>query len=160
GLEIEITSLGGAPALIQAITAGSIDIGLQSGTDLGMIPKGFPVKGVGQTMGPPLEITITVAPDSELKSVADLKGKKIAVSQKGSLAGWLVSELSRDGGWGEKGMEPVRAGNPGLTAVTSHSLDGFTIDISTSLQLTRNGRARLLLKFGDYIKDFEAYVVT
>lgn len=39
GLEIEITSLGGAPALIQAITAGSIDIGLESGTDLGMIPK-------------------------------------------------------------------------------------------------------------------------
>ena len=56
GLEIEITSLGGAPALIQAITAGSIDIGLESGTDLGMIPKGFPVKGVGATMGPPLEI--------------------------------------------------------------------------------------------------------
>jgi ABC-type nitrate/sulfonate/bicarbonate transport system substrate-binding protein len=40
GLDIEITSLGGAPALIQAITAGSIDIGLESGTDLGTIPKG------------------------------------------------------------------------------------------------------------------------
>jgi NitT/TauT family transport system substrate-binding protein len=160
GLEIEITSLGGAPALIQAITAGSIDIGLESGTDLGMIPKGFPVKGVGATMGPPLEITITVAPDNAMKTVADLKGKRVAVSQKGALTGWLVSELSRRMGWGPDGIEPVPSGNTGLTAVTSHSLDGFTIDISTAEQLQRKGRARLFLKFGDYIKDFEAYVVT
>jgi NitT/TauT family transport system substrate-binding protein len=160
GLDIEITSLGGAPALIQAITAGSIDIGLESGTDLGMIPKGFPVKGVGATMGPPLEITITVAPDNEMKMIADLKGKRVAVSQKGALTGWLVSELSRRMGWGPNGIEPVPSGNTGLTAVTSHSLDGFTIDISTAEQLQRKGRARLFLKFGDYIKDFEAYVVT
>lgn len=160
GLDIEITSLGGAPALIQAITAGSIDIGLESGTDLGLIPKGFPVKGVGATMGPPLEITITVAPDNPMKSIADLKGKRVAVSQKGALTGWLVSELSRRMGWGENGIEPVPSGNTGLTAVTSHSLDGFTIDISTAEQLQRKGRARLFLKFGDYIKDFEAYVVT
>jgi NitT/TauT family transport system substrate-binding protein len=160
GLEIEITSLGGAPALIQAITAGSIDIGLESGTDLGMVPKGFPVKGVGATMGPPLEISITVAPDNEMKTVADLKGKRVAVSQKGALTGWLVSELSRQMGWGPDGIEPVPSGNTGLTAVTSHSLDGFTIDISTAEQLQRKGRARLFLKFGDYIKDFEAYVVT
>jgi NitT/TauT family transport system substrate-binding protein len=160
GLDIEITSLGGAPALMQAITAGSIDIGLESGTDLGMIPKGFPVKGVGATMGPPLEITITVAPDSSMKSIADLKGKRVAVSQKGALTGWLVSELSRRMGWGANGIEPVPSGNTGLTAVTSHSLDGFTIDISTAEQLQRKGRARLFLKFGDHIKDFEAYVVT
>jgi NitT/TauT family transport system substrate-binding protein len=160
GLDIEITSFGGAPALIQGITAGSIDIGLESGTDLGLIPKGFPAKGVGATMSPPLEITVTIAPDSTMKDVDDLKGKKVAVSQKGALTGWLVSELSRRKGWGPNGIEPVPSGNTGLTAVTSHSLDGFTIDISTAEQLQRKGRARLLLKFGDYIKEFEAYVVT
>lgn len=157
GLDIQGTSFGGAPMLEQALTAGSVDIGLDGGTDIAMIPRGLPGKGVAALGNAPLEITIVVAPNSPIKTVKDLKGKKIAVSQVGTLTGWLVSELSRQEGWGPKGITLV-TGSSGITALASHAVDGFTIDLSSALQLQRQGRGKLLVKFGDYIKNFHAYV--
>jgi NitT/TauT family transport system substrate-binding protein len=157
GLDVEATSFGGAPMLIQALTAGSVDIGLDGGSDIAMIAKGLPGKGVGALGNAPLEITIVAAPDTTMKIIADLKGRKIAVSQISTLTGWLVSELSRQQGWGIDGIERVATGNAGLTNLIAHEVDGFTIDLSTALQLQRQGRGKLFLKFGDYVKDFHAY---
>ena len=158
-IEVEITSFGGAPMLVQALTAGAVDIGLDGGTDIAMIAKGLPGKGVGALGNAPLEITIVAAPDTAMKTVADLKGKKISVSQISTLTGWLVSELSRQQGWGVDGIVRVASGNAGLANLVSGDVDGFTIDISTALQLQRQGKGRLFLKFGDYVKDFHAYVI-
>src|SRR5262249_715643 len=44
GIEIESTSFGGAPMLIQSLTAGAVDIGLDGGSDIAMIAKGMPGK--------------------------------------------------------------------------------------------------------------------
>jgi NitT/TauT family transport system substrate-binding protein len=158
GLDVEITSFGGAPMLVQAVTAGSIDIGLDGGSDIAMIAKGLPGKGVGALGNAPLEITIVAAPDTTMKTIADLKGRKISVSQISTLTGWLVSELSRQQGWGVEGINRVASGNAGLSNLMAGDVDGFTIDLSTALQLERQGRGKLFLKFGDYVKDFHAYV--
>jgi NitT/TauT family transport system substrate-binding protein len=157
-LSIEATSFGGAPMLIQALTAGAVDIGLDGGSDIAMIAKGLPGKGVGALGNAPLEITIVSAANSSMKTVSDLKGRRISVSQIATLTGWLVSELSRQQGWGLEGIVRVSSGNAGLANLVSGDVDGFTIDLSTALQLQRQGRGRLFLKFGDYIKDFHAYV--
>jgi NitT/TauT family transport system substrate-binding protein len=158
GLDIEATSFGGAPMLIQALAAGSVDIGLDGGSDIAMIAKGLPGKAVGALGNAPLEITIVTAPNAPMKTVADLKGRRISVSQIATLTGWLVSELSRQQGWGMNGIVRVASGNAGLANLVSGDVDGFTIDLSTALQLQRQGRGRLFLKFGDYIKNFHAYV--
>ena len=158
GLDVEITSFGGAPMLVQGLTAGSIDIGLDGGSDIAMIAKGLPGKGVGALGNEPLEITIVARADTTMKTVADLKGRKISVSQISTLTGWLVSELSRQQGWGMEGIVRVASGNAGLSNLMSGDVDGFTIDLSTALQLQRQGRGKLFLKFGDYVKDFHAYV--
>ena len=157
-LTIEVTSFGGAPMLIQALTAGAVDIGLDGGSDIAMIAKGLPGKGVGALGNAPLEITIVSAPNTPMKTVTDLKGKRISVSQISTLTGWLVGELSRQQGWGLDGIVRVASGSAGLANLVSGDVDGFTIDLSTALQLQRQGRGRLFLKFGDYIKDFHAYV--
>ena len=158
GLDIEATAFGGAPMLVQALTAGAVDIGLDGGSDIAMIAKGLPGKGVGALGNAPLEITIVSAPNSPMKTVADLKGRRISVSQISTLTGWLVSELSRQQGWGLEGIVRVASGNAGLANLVSGDVDGFTIDLSTALQLERQGRGHLFLKFGDYIKDFHAYI--
>src|SRR5215203_2783106 len=44
GLTIESSAFGGGPRLIQGMTAGAIDIGLDGGTDMAMIVKGAPMK--------------------------------------------------------------------------------------------------------------------
>src|SRR6476469_8079712 len=78
GLTIESSAFGGGPRLIQGMTAGAIDIGLDGGTDMAMIVKGAPMKGIAPLSGAPVEMVISVKAGSPIKTVADLKGKKIA----------------------------------------------------------------------------------
>lgn len=158
-IDVEITSFGGAPMLVQALTAAAVDIGLDGGSDIAMIAKGLPGKGVGALGNAPLEITIVSAPNSSMQTVTDLKGKRISVSQISTLTGWLVSELSRQQGWGVEGIQRIASGNAGLANLVAGDVDGFTIDLSTALQVQRQGKGRLFLKFGDYVKDFHAYVL-
>src|ERR1051325_4084903 len=47
GLTIESSAFGGGPRLIQAMTAGAIDIGLGGGVDMALIVKGGRWIGVG-----------------------------------------------------------------------------------------------------------------
>ena len=61
GLEIESSAFGGGPRLIQAMTAGAIDIGLDGGTDMAMIVKGAPMKAIAPLSGAPLEMVWTDA---------------------------------------------------------------------------------------------------
>jgi autotransporter-associated beta strand protein len=85
GLTIESSAFGGGPRLIQAMTAGAIDIGLDGGTDMALIVKGAPMKAVAPLSGAPTEMAITVKAAGPVKSVADLKGRKIAITGAGTL---------------------------------------------------------------------------
>jgi NitT/TauT family transport system substrate-binding protein len=111
GLEIESSAFGGGPRLVQAMTAGAIDIGLDGGTDMAMIVKGAPMKGIAPLSGAPLEMVISVKANSPIRSVADLKGKKIAVSGAGTLTGWITRELVRSQGWTDSDMNYVMSSN-------------------------------------------------
>ena len=101
GLTIESSAFGGGPRLIQAMAADAIDIGLDGGTDMAMIVKGAPMMGIAPLSGAPLEMVISVKADSPIKSVADLKGRKIAVTGAGTLTGWITRELVRSLGWSD-----------------------------------------------------------
>ena len=162
GVAVEILNFGGAPALNQALAAGSADIGLNSGADMALIVKGLPTKAVAAMAGAPLEITLVIGADSPIKTVADLKGKSVAVSSLTSLTGWLVAELSRQQGWGADGIKRVSISQVSgyLPALLTHQVDGITIDVSSAFNFERQGKGNLLLKFGDYVTDFHQYVIS
>jgi len=61
GLDIEIVALPGGSRLIQAITAGGLDIGLGGGPELVMIAKGATAKGVAALANEPRLFTLMVA---------------------------------------------------------------------------------------------------
>src|SRR6266853_6980842 len=103
GLEIEVTSFRGDAQLQQALAAGSIDVGLGSGPGLGFRVKGAPMIGVAAMYGAPRNLALLVSAKSPIRSVAELKGKRIGVTTVGSLTDWLVRELSRQQGWGSVG---------------------------------------------------------
>jgi ABC-type nitrate/sulfonate/bicarbonate transport system substrate-binding protein len=84
GLEIESSAFGGGPRLIQAMTAGAIDIGLDGGTDMAMIVKGAPIKAIAPLSGAPLEMVLAVKADGPISAVADLRRKKIAITGQGT----------------------------------------------------------------------------
>jgi NitT/TauT family transport system substrate-binding protein len=161
GVEVEAVDFGGAPRLAQGLISNAVDMGLGSGPDMANIVKGATIKAVGASAGAPMELTITVGSKSNINTIADLKGRGVAVSQKGSLTGWLVSTLSAQQGWGRDGITLVLM-NPMsqvLAALISNEVDGITVDLSTALKLQNDNHGKLLAKFGDYIKDFHLYVI-
>src|SRR5580658_4606732 len=110
GLDIESADLGGDAKVQQALAAGSIDIGLGSGPGMAFIAKGSPAIAVAAFAGPPRNISAIVLEDSPIKTIADLKGKTIAVSSVGSLSEWLAKQMAIQEGWGQDGVRTVPLG--------------------------------------------------
>jgi NitT/TauT family transport system substrate-binding protein len=161
GIEIENSAYGGGGKLQQALTADSVDIGLGSSPEMSGIVKGVPVKAVAAMAGPPLLIALMVRPDGTIKTVDDLKGRRVGVTTTNSLTAWLVSELSRQKGWGPDGISVTPLGAiPGLlAALMMMQVDGFVADISTLQRAEEAGEGKILLSFGDLVKDFHIHVI-
>src|ERR1700731_3611829 len=88
GLDLAISSFRGDAQLQQGLAAGSLDIGLGSGPGLGFRVKGAPMIGVAAMYGAPTDLALLVPVKSPIRSVADLKGKRIGVTTAGSLTEW------------------------------------------------------------------------
>src|SRR5262252_6822386 len=160
GLEIEEIAFEGDARLQQAMASDSLDIALGSGPAMAFIAKGAPTKAIAVMGSPPLDLTIVVRPDGP-KAAAELKGKRVSVSTVGSLTYWLVSETSRQQGWGPNGINiaPMGVAQPQIAALKRKEIDGMVTDISTALDLERIGDGRILMRFGDLVKDFHIHVI-
>ena len=161
GLDIEIANFGGDAKLQQAMAADGIDIALGSGPGLAFIVKGSPVKGIAAMAGPPLLFALVVRNDDSIKTVADLKGRKVGVSTVGSVTSWIINEVSRQQGWGFDGITQVPVGENAarVAAVRSKALDGCIVDLASALNFVQRGEGRILLRFGDLVKDFHIHVI-
>jgi NitT/TauT family transport system substrate-binding protein len=155
GLAIESVSFTGSARLQQGMAAQSIDIGLSSGPELAMVAKGAPVIAVGAIVLSP-RMTITVRAKGPIREREDLRGKRIGVSTSASLTEWLTRELSRREGRGREGIQAVALGSDAaqIAAMKTDQIDGLVLDIATALRLESAGDGRIVLYFGDIIKDF------
>ena len=161
GIEVESSVYSGGGQLQQALTADSIDIGLGSGPEMWSLVKGVPVKAVAAMAGPPLVLGLMVRPDGSIHTVADLKGRRVGVTTVKSLSAWLVSELSRQQGWGPDGIDATPLGAPPglLAALMMMQVDGFVADLSSLLRAEEAGEGKILLNFGSLVKDFHIHVI-
>jgi NitT/TauT family transport system substrate-binding protein len=161
GIEAESIAFAGDAKMQQAMASDSIDLALGSGPAMAFIVKGSPVKAIAAMAGPPLLLTLVVRNDDTVKTVGDLKGRRVSVSTVGSLTYWLVSETSRQQGWGPEGIliAPMGATQPQIAALKRREIDGMVTDISTALALERGGDMRILMRFGDLVKDFHIHVI-
>jgi NitT/TauT family transport system substrate-binding protein len=161
GLDIEISSFGGDARVQQAMAADGIDIGLGSGPGLAFIAKGSPIKGIAAMAGPPLLFALVVRNDDTVKTVDDLKGRKVGVSTVGSVTSWIVSEVSRQKGWGLAGIEQVTIGDDAsrIAALKTKSFDAAIVNLAVALNYVQRGEGRVLLRFGDLVKDFHIHVI-
>jgi len=161
GIEIEVTSFRGDAQLQQALAAGGVDVGLGSGPGLGFRAKGAPAIGVAAMYGPPANLALVLPLDTPVKTIGDLKGKRIGVTTTGSLTDWLVRELSRQQGWGSDGIQILALGQmqARLAAMQRGELDGMVIEAATGYELEEAGKAKNFLLFGDIAKDFYTHVI-
>jgi ABC-type nitrate/sulfonate/bicarbonate transport system substrate-binding protein len=161
GLDLEISSFGGDARLQQAMTADGIDIGLGSGPGLAFVAKGVPVKGIAGMAGPPLLFALVVRNDDSVKTVDDLKGRKVGVSTVGSVTSWIINELAHQRGWGRDGITQVPIGDDAsrVAALKTKSFDGAIVNLAVALNYVQRGEGRMLMRFGDLVKDFHIHVI-
>jgi NitT/TauT family transport system substrate-binding protein len=161
GLDLDIAGFGGDAKLQQAMAAGAIDVGLGSGPGLAFIVKGAPVKGIAAIAGPPLIFAMVVRADGAVKTVDDLKGRKVAISTVGSATNWLMNEVSRQHGWGFDGFEqvPIGENSARIAALKSGAVDACVVDIGSALNFVGRGDGRILMRFGDVAKHFIMHVI-
>ena len=161
GIDIEISSFGGDARIQQAMAADGIDIGLGSGPGLAFIVKGSPVKGVAAMANPPLIFALVVRGDNSVKTADDLRGRKVGVSTVGSVTSWIISEVGRQKGWGYDGISQVPIGDDAnrIAALKTKSIDGAIVNLAVALNFVQRGEGRVLLRFGELVKDFHIHVI-
>jgi NitT/TauT family transport system substrate-binding protein len=161
GVAIEIYNFGGSAKLHQAIAADGIDFAVGAGTDLAFLAKGEPAVGIAAMADPPRAIMLAVLKDGPVKTEDDLKGKTISVSTTGSLTYWLAQELARQHGWGPDGIKIVPLGTQSaqIAALKTRQIDGMVVESNTAYRMEEEGIGRVLVKFGDRIKDFHIHVI-
>ena len=144
GLEIEASATAGDAKLQQALTADSIDIGLASGPGMAFMAKGVPAKAVAAMAGVPRNMAVMVGYDSPIKTVDDLKGKKLGVTTVGSLTHWIGDRINALKGWGSSGIIVVPIGGmpPARAAIKTHQIDGYigALEIGYALEEAKEWR--------------------
>jgi ABC-type nitrate/sulfonate/bicarbonate transport system substrate-binding protein len=161
GIDLVVTAFRGDAQLQQALTAGGVDVGVGSGPAMGFRVKGATDIAVAAMYGPPSNLALLVPVHSPIKTVADLKGRRIGVTTAGSLTEWLVRELSRQQGWGPDGIAVVPLGQmqARLAAMDRGELDGTVQEAATGYELEEAGKTRNLLLFGDIARHFYTHVI-
>jgi NitT/TauT family transport system substrate-binding protein len=161
GLTIERIDLGGGAKLHQAMAAGAIDAALGGGTDLQFLAKGSPEKAVAQMASSPSNMAIVVKADSPIKTLADLKGKKIGASTVGSLTSWIALEVARQQRWTPDDITLVYLGNFDglLSGLTTGAIDAMSGNLEISYVIQDEGKYRILLRGGDLVHDFVSSII-
>lgn len=161
-LDIDESSIDGGARLHQAMVAHSIDIALGAGTDIGFIAKGSPEKGVGVLATEPLNMALIVRADEPLKTMQDLKGKKIGVTSVGSLTDWFARQINYREGWTGKDAATIAdLGSAAGTAaaLVSGDIDALVGSVEGGYSLEMQHRGRILFAFGDFIKPFITHAI-
>jgi NitT/TauT family transport system substrate-binding protein len=146
GLDLKILNFRGTAPLVQAMTAGSLDIALADGTMMAFIVKGAPMTAVCQSTTALPMMSIGVPYDSPVRSLAELKGKKIGISGAG-LTDWVVQELERTQGWEPGGITRVKVGaGPAQSAAAfrTHQIDASVEGTTSFLIEEKEKVARIL----------------
>jgi NitT/TauT family transport system substrate-binding protein len=161
-LDIERIDLEGGAKLHQAMAAGAIDIALGGGTDLLFVAKGSPEKAVAVLGNSPANLSILVPGDSPIKTIADLKGKKIAATTVGSLTSWFAQEIARHEGWGIDGITLVYVGGTEamLAGLATKTVDAAAGSLEVGhIRGDAQRKYRMIVKGGEFVHDFVASVI-
>jgi ABC-type nitrate/sulfonate/bicarbonate transport system substrate-binding protein len=144
GIEIEASAFNGDARMQQGLTSDSIDVGIGSGPGMAFMVKGVPAKAVGAMAGVPRNMAVMVGYNSPVKTVDDLKGKKLGVTTVGSLTDWIGKRINGQKGWTSGGITTVPIGGmpPARAAIKTGEIDGYigALEIGYSLEEAKEWR--------------------
>jgi NitT/TauT family transport system substrate-binding protein len=160
GLELDVSAFGGDARMQQGLTSDSIDVGIGSGPGMAFMAKGVPAKGVFAMAGAPHNMAVMVKYDLPIRTVDDLKGKKLGVTTVGSLTYWIGHRINQLKGWGQSGIvvAPVGGMQPARAAVKTGQLDGYIGALESGYELEENKEWRVITKATPFVEDFITHV--
>jgi NitT/TauT family transport system substrate-binding protein len=161
GLDIEASASSGDAKLQQILTAGSVDIGIGSGPGMAFAAKGVPAKAVAEMYGTPRNMAVMVGYDSAIKTVADLKGKKLGCTTVGSLTAWIGERINEKEGWASNGIEVVPIGGmpPARAAIKTHQIDGYIGALESGYMLEEAKEWRVITAATPFVDHFITHVL-
>ena len=154
GLDVKFVDFSGGSKLIQAMTSGAIGIGVGAATAMALVARGAPVLAVCETTATLPYFAVGVPWDSPVRQLADLEGKKLAVSSLGSLTDWLAQELIRKEGWsGNTTPRVAIGGNPVAVAAAfrAHVVDAYIGGTINFQRMEQQQVGRLLTPVSTYM---------
>lgn len=156
GIEVEKINFGGGAKLEQAMSAGAIDMSVAGNIGLAYAIKGVPEKAVAVLAGPPVEMSIIIRSDGDIKKVEDLKGKAIGVGGTTSLTAWLALQLSQHQGWGPDGVKRTPIGDMSsmVAALMTKNVDGIVGPVEGGYLLQQKNQGEVLVTFGPILPEF------
>jgi len=121
GLDVEIVSLGDGTKVYRALLAGNIDFGLTPGapTIIGT-SNGANIKGLTANL-PKFEASMVVRED--IKTLADLKGKRIGIQEPGGFADILSRAVLRAAKIDPKDVNFVSIASEDVPALVANQVD-------------------------------------
>jgi NitT/TauT family transport system substrate-binding protein len=125
GLSVEFVPFRGGPDLSKGVMSGEVLLGVSGGTDILVFrERGAPIKMIA-THVHGNDFTLNVG--SDIKTLADLKGKSIGVTAPGATTWVLARMIARKQGWTEKDLQVVPLGglDAQLAALSRKETAGF-----------------------------------
>lgn len=161
GVEIEAMSFAGDAKLQQGLAADSIDIGIGSGPGMAFMAKGVPAKAVAAMAGLPANMAVMVSYNSPIRTVEDLKGKKIGVTTVGSLTDWLAKRIAVTKGWGPAGVTTVPVGGmeSSRAVMKTGQIDAMVTSLESGYALEEAKEWRVLTAATPFVDHFITHVI-
>ena len=161
GLELEVTSFAGDARLQQGLVSDSIDFGLGSGPGMAFLAKGSPAKAVAAMAGAPMNMSMVVPYNSPIKTLDEIKGKKIGITTVGSLTDWLLKRVVAEKKWAPTEVTAVTVGGMDSTkaALKTGQIDGVVIALELGYALEAVKEWRVLSLLAPFAPDFHTHVI-
>jgi len=131
GLDVDIVSLGDGVKVFRALLAGNIELGLTPGapTIIG-ISNGAAVKALSANL-PKFEASMVVRAD--IKTMADLKGKRIGIQEPGGFADILSRSVLRAAKLDPKEVNFVSIASEDVPALVANQVDTAILHIEQEM---------------------------
>jgi NitT/TauT family transport system substrate-binding protein len=161
GLELEVTGFAGDARLQQGLVSDSIDFGLGSGAGMGFLAKGVPAKAVAAMAGAPMNMSMVVSYDSPIKTLDDIKGKKVGITTVGSLTDWLLKRVVSQKKWAPTDVTAVTVGGLDSTkaALKTGQIDAVVIALELGYALEAAKEWRVVSLLAPFAPDFHTHVI-
>jgi len=146
-MQAQVQPHAGTSTFVPLFESGELDFGVVNAVDMGMVYQGQRLKVGGRNpfphvassrlimRGSPLRSSLIVRKDSPIKTIGDVKGKRVTGEYPAQLAVWynVFGALSNGGlTWNDVKVVPVPAVNEGVDALIQGRADVTTHAIGTA----------------------------